>query len=254
MAGVHGFEPRLKASKASVLPLDDTPIQTELIHDTTKHESRKHTQKKGGWSFPQPPYLLLPLTSGSLPDRRHIVATAAADRRSRQLASGEVDDPALQMLMQLGTVLRLQHLDRVVEAITISDRDGLFVVKRVVVDEDAEAPVADRLVDLGVQHECVERMIDRTLEHQVALGAIGFARQRNPLDEGGHALACRNHVRRPALADHSAPDLVEILLRVGTFEDGHDQLLTPQMHAVAQLNHLLPPDMQSGQEYPYRYF
>ena len=26
MAGVHGFEPRLKASKASVLPLDDTPI------------------------------------------------------------------------------------------------------------------------------------------------------------------------------------------------------------------------------------
>ena len=26
MAGIHGFEPRLKASKASVLPLDDIPI------------------------------------------------------------------------------------------------------------------------------------------------------------------------------------------------------------------------------------
>lgn len=26
LAGVQGFEPQLKASKASVLPLDDTPI------------------------------------------------------------------------------------------------------------------------------------------------------------------------------------------------------------------------------------
>ena len=26
IAGIHGFEPRLKASKASVLPLDDIPI------------------------------------------------------------------------------------------------------------------------------------------------------------------------------------------------------------------------------------
>lgn len=39
-AGVHGFEPRLKASKASVLPLDDTPKYKEEY--TIKTQKIKH--------------------------------------------------------------------------------------------------------------------------------------------------------------------------------------------------------------------
>lgn len=51
MAGIQGFEPRLKASKASVLPLDDIPICTALLYPKSeKASTREHfNQRKLKW-------------------------------------------------------------------------------------------------------------------------------------------------------------------------------------------------------------